>query len=54
MVGGMLLGVVESMGPAALGIDFQLKDVLAFVILIVILIFKPSGLLGESLSEEKV
>ncbi len=54
MVGGMLLGVVESMGPAALGIDFQLKDVLAFVILIVILIFKPSGLLGETLAEEKV
>jgi branched-chain amino acid transport system permease protein len=54
MLGGLFLGVVESMGPAALGIDFQLKDVLAFVILIVILIFKPSGLLGESLSEEKV
>ena len=54
MLGGMFLGVVESMGPAALGIDFQLKDVLAFVILIVVLIFKPSGLLGESLAEEKV
>lgn len=54
MLGGMFLGIVESMGPAALGIDFQLKDVLAFVILIVVLIFKPSGLLGESLAEEKV
>jgi len=54
MLGGLFLGVVESIGPAALGIDFQLKDVLAFVILIVVLIFKPSGLLGESLAEEKV
>lgn len=54
MLGGMFLGIVESIGPAALGIDFQLKDVLAFVILIVVLIFKPSGLLGESLAEEKV
>jgi branched-chain amino acid transport system permease protein len=54
MLGGMFLGVIESMGPAALGIDFQLKDVLAFVILILVLIFKPSGLLGESLAEEKV
>jgi branched-chain amino acid transport system permease protein len=54
MLGGLFLGVVESMGPAALGIDFQLKDVLAFGILIIVLIFKPSGLLGESLAEEKV
>jgi branched-chain amino acid transport system permease protein len=54
MVGGLFLGVIESVGPAALGIDFQLKDVLAFAILIIILTFRPSGLLGEVLSEEKV
>ena len=42
------------MGPAALGIDFQLKDVLVFLILIIVLTFRPSGLLGEVLSEEKV
>ncbi len=54
MLGGMLLGVIESMGPTALGINYQLKDVIAFVILIVILIFRPSGLLGEVLAEEKV
>jgi branched-chain amino acid transport system permease protein len=54
MLGGLFLGIVESVGPAALGIDYQLKDVLAFLILIVVLIFKPSGLLGESLAEEKV
>jgi branched-chain amino acid transport system permease protein len=42
------------MGPAALGIDFQLKDVIAFSILVLILIFRPSGILGEALSEEKI
>lgn len=54
MLGAMFLGIVESVGPAALGLDFQLKDVLAFVILIIVLIFKPSGLLGANLAEEKV
>ncbi len=54
MLGGMLLGLIESLGPTALGISYQLKDVLAFVILIVILIFRPSGILGEVLAEEKV
>ncbi len=54
MLGGLVLGIVESVGPAALGIDFQLKDVLAFVILIIVLTFRPSGLLGEVLAEEKV
>ncbi len=54
MVGGLFLGIVESVGPAALGIDFQLKDVIAFLILVLVLIFRPSGILGEVLSEEKV
>jgi branched-chain amino acid transport system permease protein len=54
MVGGMFLGVVESVGPAVLGIDFQLKDVIAFSILVLVLIFRPSGILGEVLTEEKV
>ena len=54
MLGGMLLGMIESIGPTALDISYQLKDVVAFVILIVILIFRPSGILGEVLAEEKV
>lgn len=54
MVGGLFLGVLEAMGPAALGIDFQLKDVIAFSILVLVLIFRPSGILGEALSEEKI
>lgn len=54
MVGGLVLGVVESIGPAALGIDFQLKDVIAFLILVLVLIFRPSGILGAATVEEKL
>jgi branched-chain amino acid transport system permease protein len=54
MVGGLVLGIVEALGPAALGLDFQLKDVIAFSILVLVLIFRPTGILGEVLSEEKV
>lgn len=54
MLGAMFLGLTETLGPAALGIDFQLKDVIAFIILVLVLIFRPSGILGEALKEEKV
>jgi branched-chain amino acid transport system permease protein len=54
MLGGMFLGIVEALGPAVLGISFQLKDVIAFVILVLILIFRPTGILGEVLTEDKV
>ncbi len=54
MLGGIILGMVESLGPAALGLDFQLKDVIAFSLLVLILIFRPSGILSEVLTEEKV
>ena len=54
MLGGMLLGIIEAVGPAGLGIDFQLKDVIAFSILVLVLIVRPSGILGEKLSEEKL
>jgi branched-chain amino acid transport system permease protein len=54
MIGGMVLGLVESLGPAVLGIDFQLKDMIAFSILVLVLIFRPSGIVGEVLTEEKI
>ncbi|GAB4539689.1 MAG: branched-chain amino acid ABC transporter permease [Anaerolineales bacterium] len=54
MLGGMALGIIEAIGPAVLGIDFQLKDVIAFSILVLVLIVRPSGILGEKLSEEKL
>ncbi len=54
MLGGLFLGLVESLGPGIMGIDFQLKDVIAFTILVLVLIFRPTGILGEVLSEDKV
>jgi branched-chain amino acid transport system permease protein len=53
MLGGLSLGLLEAMGPAVLGIPFQLKDVVAFAILVLVLIFRPMGLLGEVLAEKK-
>lgn len=59
MLGGLVLGLAESLGPnlvlAGLGIPapHQLKDVVAFTVLVLVLIFRPTGLLGERLSEEK-
>ncbi len=53
MLGGLALGVMEAVTPAALGIDFQLKDVLAFSILVLVLLFRPRGLLGEVLAGGK-
>ncbi len=54
MLGGLLLGIMEALGPAALGMPFQLKDVLAFSVLVLVLIFRPTGLLGEVLAEKKM
>jgi branched-chain amino acid transport system permease protein len=58
-LGGLLLGIIESVGPALFldGLNIpaahQLKDVIAFTVLIMVLIFRPQGLLGERLSEKK-
>lgn len=45
MLGGVILGLVESMGAAYISSEF--KDGFSFVILILVLIFRPTGLLGE-------
>lgn len=59
MLGGLFLGVFESIGPNlildGLGIPAanQLKDVFAFTMLVLVLIFRPQGILGEKLAEKK-
>jgi branched-chain amino acid transport system permease protein len=59
MLGGLFLGVFESVGPnlilEGLGIPAanQLKDAIAFTMLVLVLIFRPQGILGERLAEKK-
>ncbi|ABK16532.1 branched-chain amino acid ABC transporter permease [Syntrophobacter fumaroxidans] len=50
MVGGILLGLIESMSAAYL--SFAWKDAIAFCVLILILIVRPTGLLGERVAEK--
>lgn len=50
MVGGILLGVIEAMGAAYISIAW--KDAIAFLVLILILILRPTGLLGERVAEK--
>ena len=58
MAGGVLLGLFEGVGPqlvlAGFGIPgvSQLKDVVAFTALVLVLIFRPTGLFGERLAAE--
>lgn len=59
MVGGLVLGIFESVGPSlfleGLGIPraYQLKDAIAYTMLVMILLFRPQGILGERLSKQK-
>jgi len=53
MVGGILLGLLETFGVALLGIPYGLRDTIAFVVLIIILLLKPEGILGKA-EKEKV
>lgn len=57
--GGLFLGVIEAIGPPLIleGLSLpgahQLKDVIAFTLLVLVLIFRPQGIIGERLSEKK-
>ncbi len=59
MLGGMFLGLFESLGPAlfleGLGIvaPYQLKDAIAYTMLVLVLVFRPQGLMGERLAAKK-
>ena len=59
MVGGMLLGLLEAFAASYLSLitdgafGAEYKDVVSFLVLILILIFRPKGLLGETVRESK-
>jgi len=50
MVGGLILGVIEALGAAYISVAW--KDAIAFFVLIVILIVRPMGLLGERVADK--
>lgn len=57
MIGGILLGLIESLGAGYIGdltggvLGSNYQDVFAFFVLILVLIFRPSGLVGEKVAE---
>ena len=57
MLGGLLLGLIESLGAGYIGplthgfLGSNYQDVFAFFVLILVLVFRPSGLLGERVVE---
>jgi branched-chain amino acid transport system permease protein len=59
MLGGLLLGLLEAFAASYLSLmtdgafGAEYKDVFAFLVLIMILIFRPKGLLGETVREER-
>ncbi|BBY67347.1 branched-chain amino acid ABC transporter permease [Mycolicibacterium helvum] len=51
LLGGLLLGVMENYGQALFGT--QWRDVVAFVLLVLVLLIRPTGILGESLGKAR-
>jgi branched-chain amino acid transport system permease protein len=57
MLGGLLLGLIESLGAGYIGdltggfFGSNYQDVFAFLVLIAVLVFRPSGLMGERIAE---
>lgn len=50
MIGGILLGIIEILGKAY--ISSQLADAIVFAVLIVVLLVKPTGILGKNIQEK--
>jgi len=51
LLGGLILGVMENYGQALFGT--QWRDVVAFVLLVLVLLVRPTGILGESLGKAR-
>ena len=57
VLGGLLLGIIESLGAGYIGditggfLGSLYQDIFAFVVLILVLVFRPSGLMGERVAD---
>ena len=57
MIGGLLLGIIESLGAGYIGdltggfLGSHYQDIFAFVVLIIVLVFRPSGIMGERVAD---
>ena len=51
LIGGLLLGLIENYGAGLFG--GQWKDVVAFAVLVLVLMVRPTGILGESLGRAR-
>ena len=49
MLGGLLIGIVESLGAGYISSEW--KNAFSFLVLIIVLLFRPQGLLGERTPE---
>ncbi|MGA1362597.1 MAG: branched-chain amino acid ABC transporter permease [Ilumatobacteraceae bacterium] len=52
LLGGVVLGLAENYGSAIFGGEW--KDVIAFTVLLAVLMFRPTGILGEALGKARV
>ncbi len=52
MIGGLIIGMVEIFGAGYISGEY--KDVFAFIILIAVLYFKPTGIMGENVDDTRV
>ena len=50
MIGGILLGVIENLSKGY--ISTQLSDAIVFAVLIIVLLVKPTGILGKKINEK--
>lgn len=50
LIGGILLGIIEILGRAY--ISSQLSDAIVFAVLIIVLLVKPTGILGKQIHEK--
>ena len=50
LIGGIILGIIEILGKAY--ISSQLADAIVFAVLIVVLLVKPTGILGKNIQEK--